>query len=98
MSTRNCAALAWVVTQPKSPAAIVKEKTHELADGNIINVGAKCFRCAEVLFLPNSTGKEASGFHDTSFQHNTKCDADTRKALYANVVPSSGTAMFQVTA
>ena len=30
-------------------------------------------------------------------QYNTKCDADTRKALYANVVSSSGTAMFQGT-
>ena len=71
-----------------------QEKTCELPDGNIITVGAQRFRCAKVLFQPNSTGKGATGFHDTNFQYNTKCDADTRKDMYANVVSSGGTASF----
>ena len=83
---KNCATMALVVTQPKSPAAIVKEKTYELADGNIITVGAKCFRCAKVLLRPNFIGKGSSGIHGMSFQ--MKCDVDIRKELYANVVLS----------
>ena len=41
-------------------AAIDKEKTCELPDGNIMTVGAKRFRCARV--------QGSSGFSDTSFQ------------------------------
>jgi len=72
-----------------------KEKTYELPDGNIITVGAERFRCPEVLFQPSFIGKEASGIHDTTFQSIMKCDVDIRKDLYANVVLSGGTTMFQ---
>ena len=50
-------------------------------------------RCVDILFQPSFIGKEACGIHDTSSP--TKCDVDTRKKLYANVVPSGGTAIFQ---
>ena len=43
------------------------------------------------------TGEEASRFHDSSFLHTMKCEADTRKELYANVVSSGGTAIFKGT-
>jgi len=72
-----------------------KEKTYELPDGNIITVGSERFRCPEVLFQPSFVGKEASGIHDTTFQSIMKCDVDIRKDLYANVVLSGGTTMFQ---
>lgn len=71
------------------------EKTYELPDGNIITVGNERFRCPEVLFQPHFIGKEASGIHDTTFQSIMKCDIDIRKDLYANVVLSGGTTMFQ---
>ena len=80
-----------------STADTDKDKTYELPDGNIFTVGAKRLRCAEVLFWPSFTVQGASGFHDTSFKYNTKCDVDIRKDLYATVVPSGGTAMFQLT-
>ena len=38
----------------------------ELPDENISTVGAERFRCVEVLFQLDLTGKDASGFHDTS--------------------------------
>jgi len=72
-----------------------KEKTYELPDGNIITVGSERFRCPEVLFQPSFLGKEASGVHDTTFQSIMKCDVDIRKDLYANVVLSGGTTMFE---
>jgi len=72
-----------------------KEKTYELPDGNIITLGNERFRCPEVLFQPSFIGKEASGIHDTTFQSIMKCDVDIRRELYANVVLSGGTTMFQ---
>ena len=78
-------------TELKSTAEINKDKTFELPDGTIIFDGAECFRCAKVFFLPCSYGKEARGFHDTSFQSKMKCDVYTRKETYANAVLSSGT-------
>jgi len=70
------------------------EKSYELPDGNVITIGNERFRCPEVLFQPSFIGKEASGAHDTMFQTIMKCDVDIRKDLYANIVLSGGTTMF----
>merc|ERR1712159_848799 len=72
-----------------------KEKTYELPDGNIITLGNERFRCPEVLSQPSLIGKEASGIHDTTFRSIMKCDVDIRRDLYANVVLSGGTTMFE---
>merc|ERR1711998_458647 len=72
-----------------------KEKTYELPDGNIITLGNERFRCPEVLFQPSLIGREASGIHDTTFGSIMKCDVDIRRDLYANVVLSGGTTMFE---
>ena len=53
--------------------------TFELPDENNIIDGTERFRCSEVFFQPNSTGVEASGFHDTSFQSNMTCAVNIRK-------------------
>jgi len=71
------------------------ERDYELPDGNIITVGAERFRCPETLFKPNFIGLEASGVHDTTFASIMKCDIDVRKDLYANVVLSGGTTMYE---
>merc|ERR1711964_140449 len=71
------------------------EKNYELPDGNVITIGNERFRCGEVLFDPSFIGKEASGIHDTMFQTIMKCDVDICKDLYANIVMSGGTTMFQ---
>ena len=39
--------------------------------------------------------EDASGIRDNSLLFYTECDADIRKNLYTNFMPSSGTAMFQ---
>merc|ERR1712048_628686 len=70
------------------------EKSYEPPDGNVITIGNERFRCPEVLFQPSFIGKEASGIHDTMFQTIMKCDVDIRKDLYANIVLSGGTTMF----
>jgi len=70
------------------------EKTYELPDGNVITVGNERFRCPEVLFQPNQIGMEQEGIHKLTFDSIMKCDVDIRKDLYANIVMSGGTTMF----
>jgi actin beta/gamma 1 len=77
------------------PSRASTEKSYELPDGNVISVGNERFRCPEVLFQPSFIGKEASGIHDCIFQTIQKCDIDIRKDLWANIVLSGGTTMFQ---
>jgi len=71
------------------------EKSYELPDGQVIQVGAERFRCPEVLFQPSFIGKEAPGIHKLTYDSIQKCDIDIRKDLYQNVVLSGGTTMFQ---
>lgn len=72
-----------------------KEITYELPDGNIIALASERFRCPEVLFRPYLIGKEAPGIHQMTFDSIQKCDLDLRRSLYANIVLSGGTTMFE---
>jgi len=71
------------------------EKSYELPDGNVVTIGNERFRCPEVLFQPSFIGKEAAGIHETMFNTIMKCDVDIRKDLYANIVLSGGTTMYE---
>jgi actin-related protein len=71
------------------------ERSYELPDGNVITIGNERFRCPEVLFKPSLIGREVTGMHDTMFQTIMKCDVDIRKDLYANIVMSGGSTMFE---
>jgi actin len=73
----------------------VKTKDFELPDGTMIKVGNPCFRCPEALFKPSHIGLEAPGYADMTFQSINKCDIDVRRDLYANIVLSGGTTMFE---
>ena len=72
-----------------------REKTYEMPDGNVFNIDDERFRCAEVLFQPSCTGKEASGIRDKSLQNIMKFDDDARKDPSAGVMLLDGTAMIQ---
>jgi len=71
------------------------EKSYELPDGQVITVGSERFRCPEVLFKPNLIGRELKGIHEVTYDSIMKCDVDIRKDLYANIVMSGGTTMFE---
>ena len=71
-----------------------KENTYVPSDENFVVV-AERFRYAEMLLLPSVIGKETYRIDDTSFQNVMKYDVDIRVHLYANVVLSSSTTMYQ---
>lgn len=79
----------------KSEESDELDKTYELPDGNMIMVGKERFECPEGLFQPSFLGREAKGIHFTTFDSIMKCDVDIRRELYANVVLSGGTTMFE---
>jgi hypothetical protein len=41
------------------------EKSYELPDGGIVNIGNERFRCPEVLFQPSITGKLSTRISNT---------------------------------
>ena len=82
------------------------EKSYELPDGNVITIGNERFRCPEVLFQPSFIGIEAVGdvwssapsglgISATLFATIMKCDVDIQTDLFANIVLSGGTTMFE---
>jgi len=78
----------------KSSESQEVEENYELPDGNVITVGNERFRAPEVLFQPNFIGMESEGIHKLTHNSIMKCDVDIRKDLWANLVCSGGTTMF----
>ena len=76
---------------------LTRRRPFELSDRNIISVGAERFHCVDVCSSQVSSAKKPAESTTLSFQYNTKCDADIRKNLCANVKSSGGTATFQWT-
>ncbi|XP_060200656.1 actin-66-like [Lycium barbarum] len=72
------------------------EKGHELPDGEVINIGAEWFHCPEVLFQPSLVGMEVTGIHVKAYNSIMRCDVDTRKDLFANIVLTGGSTMFRM--
>merc|ERR1712070_1245634 len=70
------------------------EKSYELPDGQVITIGNERFHCPEALFQPTFLGMESPSVHETTYNSIMKCDVAIRKDLYANVVLSGGTTMF----
>mmetsp|Transcript_42899 Transcript_42899/g.83897 ORF Transcript_42899/g.83897 Transcript_42899/m.83897 type:complete len:382 (-) Transcript_42899:402-1547(-) len=79
----------------KAASSTEYEKTYEMPDGQVITIGNERFRCPEALFNPAVLGLEAEGIHSMTYNSVMKCDVDIRKDLYANVVISGGTTMYE---
>jgi len=71
------------------------EREYTLPDGNIITIGNERFRCPELLFKPSLNHKSVPSIHEVLYKSISKCDIDIRKDLYANIVLSGGTTMFE---
>jgi actin-related protein len=71
------------------------DRTYELPDGQVITIGDQRFRCPEALFKPYDIGVDEDGIHEMIYKSIRKCDEDIRKDLYANVVLTGGSTMFE---
>ncbi len=70
------------------------EKSYELPDDRVIQIGNERFLCPETLFQPGFIGMESAGLHGTVYDSIMRCDVDIRKELYANIVLSGGSTLF----
>ena len=71
------------------------EKNYELPDGRKILIGNERFRCPEILFNPQLAGHDLEGVHKYCFDSVMKCDNDVRKDLFANIILSGGSTLFE---
>merc|ERR1712151_654966 len=71
-------------------------KSHELPDGQTIQVNTPRFMAPEALFNPGliKEGDEALGMHDMAFASIQDCDVDIRMDLYGNIILSGGTTLY----
>jgi actin len=69
--------------------------SYALPDGNEIVIANERFRCSELLFKPWFNEFGFNGIHQTLSNSIMKCDIDIQKDLYANIVLSGGSTMFQ---
>ncbi|KAM9987797.1 hypothetical protein ACTFIZ_003150 [Dictyostelium cf. discoideum] len=70
------------------------DKSYKLPDGKDITIGNERFRCPEALFQPSFIGMDYPGIHEATYNSIMKCDVDTHKGLYGNIVLSGGSTMF----
>jgi len=69
--------------------------THELPDGQEIEIREERFRATEVLFQPLKIEEESPGIQEVTWNSIKACGVDTRKQLLANVILSGGNTMFK---
>jgi actin len=62
------------------------DKSYELPDGNVINVGIDRCRCPEILFKPYLLGLSLPSIHETVFNSIMNCDKDIRKGKLMNFI------------
>ena len=71
------------------------ERNYTLPDRQTITIGNERFHCPELLFQPVLNDLEIKGIHQQVFKSISKCDIDIREDLYANIVLSGGTTMYE---
>ena len=71
------------------------ETNYELPDGRKILIGNERFRCPEILFQPGLARHDSEGVHKYCFDSVMKCDSDVRRDLFANIILSGGSTLFE---
>ncbi|KAA0194951.1 Actin other eukaryote [Fasciolopsis buskii] len=68
---------------------------YELPDGQIIRIENERILCPEALFQPRVLGLDCPGLHCAVHESIMKCNMNTQRDLYANIVLSGGTTTFR---
>jgi len=71
------------------------EKSYELPDETTISVGNERFRCPELLFNPRLAKLDMEGIHLHSYTSIMKCDKDSHRDLFSNIVLAGGSTLFK---
>jgi actin len=87
----------FAADQKKAAESTELQKNFELPDGQVVAINAPRFAAPEALFQPGliKEGDEAPGMHTMSYESIVECDIDIRSDLYANVILSGGTTLYQ---
>ncbi|XP_019880498.1 uncharacterized protein LOC109608495 [Aethina tumida] len=67
---------------------------YKMPDGQKLKIGEERIQCPEALFEPTRVGLEVDGIQTTLYNSIMKCDVDIRKDLYANILLSGGSTLF----
>jgi len=69
-------------------------KSVELPDGSILELGKECFKTPEILFQPSLAGYEFGGIHQALQNSIQKLPIDIRDEFYTQIVLSGGNTCF----
>jgi len=79
----------------ESTVSVAHEKLYSLPDGRTIKVGDERFRCPELLFNPSLANFPQEGLQNHLFDSIQKCDYDTRRDLFSNIILGGGSTLFE---
>ncbi|MHA1781137.1 MAG: actin, cytoplasmic 2, partial [Candidatus Thorarchaeota archaeon] len=90
--------LCYVAKDPEQERIVADsagvDKQYMLPDGETITVGAERFQAPELFFNPSAIGLDTIPLDEHIVESIKACDVDLRRDLYANIVLSGGSTMF----
>ncbi len=91
--------LCYVAKDPEQERIVADsagvDKQYMLPDGETITVGAERFQAPELFFNPSAIGLDTMPLDEHIVESIKACDVDLRRDLYANIVLSGGSTMFE---
>lgn len=87
-------ALDFEVEMKQYADSSAMDKTYELPNGNIVNLGNQRFSAPEALFQPMKMEREYNGIHEMIFESIMRCDPDIRAELFNNIVLAGSNTLY----
>ncbi len=91
--------LCYVAKDPEQERIVADsagvDRQYMLPDGETITVGAERFQAPELFFNPSAIGLDTMPLDEHIVESIKACDVDLRRDLYANIVLSGGSTMFE---
>ena len=88
-------ALDFDAEKKKAATSSEINRKYEHPHGCFNTIGNERFRCPEMLFKPYLNDMKCDGIHKVLFDSIMKCDKDIHKELFANIILSGGSTMYE---